>query len=328
MGRAEWAIQAAMRAAPTATENAVRFTKRPRRQSAEKKRQVFRPKVANQAVVGGDNGPGEAAFCVLKLENLLFVRIPCHEPVGENRSRLADAVSAVDLLHLDSGIPPWIEPKDAFRRGQVESHTAGLQADHKELAIGIVLKAFDLGLPVARVAVQLSKWDLHSLKPGFQDGKHRSELRKDQGLVTFFEHLIETGQERLELDARLVPLAGTDQSRMDGGLPEAQQRHENVNLVFPDALAFDPLQELPAVVVKELIVKAAVRLIQLAANRLFDLVGRVLGHLRLGSAQDERPQGVGKQFARGHVNVLFPSEKKAQPFETPNIIQAGHAPAQ
>jgi len=88
-------------------------------------------------------------------------------------------------------------------------------------------------------------------EPGFQNSQHRGELRKDQGLVPFFEHFIEMRQERLKFGARLIAQAGIDQSGMDGSLPESKQRLEDVNLVPSDSFTLDFLQQFSAVVVAQ-----------------------------------------------------------------------------
>ena len=91
-----------------------------------------------QALVGADDGVGERSLRGLQLQHLLLDRVARDEPVGEDRSRLPDAVRAVDRLGLDGRVPPRIEQEHVLGRGQVEAEAAGLQADEEERTVGSV----------------------------------------------------------------------------------------------------------------------------------------------------------------------------------------------
>ncbi len=79
-----------------------------------------------QAIVRADNGVGKIALGLLQLENFLFHGIARDQTVGEDLARLADAVSAIDRLRFDGGIPPRIEQINIFGGVQIETEAAGL----------------------------------------------------------------------------------------------------------------------------------------------------------------------------------------------------------
>ena len=92
-------------------------------------------------------------FC--NSQNLLFNGVPRNQPVGEDLSRLADAVRAVDGLRFHRRIPPGIEKEHVLGGGEVQAQAAGFQADQEKPAIRVVLEAFHARLPIARGAVQI-----------------------------------------------------------------------------------------------------------------------------------------------------------------------------
>src|SRR5207249_4590089 len=105
------------------------------------------------------------------------------ETISKHAARLADAVGAVDRLGFHRRVPPWIEQENVFGGSQVQTQAACFEADEKELAVGIVLKALDLGAPVACLAVEIIVGNAFAVKPLSQDGQKARELGKDQGLV-------------------------------------------------------------------------------------------------------------------------------------------------
>src|SRR4051812_38529068 len=110
---------------------------------AQQEFEVFALKRSDHAIVGRDDGVGQIAFALLKLQHFFFDRIARDESIREHSPRLSDAVRAVDRLRFDGGVPPRIEKENVIRRRQIQADAAGFQADEEQLAILIRLKSID-----------------------------------------------------------------------------------------------------------------------------------------------------------------------------------------
>ena len=108
-----------------------------------------------KAVVLINNGFGQAAFGFLEFENLFFHRVFCDQTVRKNALRLTDAMGAVDGLGFDGRIPPWIEQEHVLGRRQIQSQSAGFQADQENRAGLIVLEPAYAGLTVSSFPVEV-----------------------------------------------------------------------------------------------------------------------------------------------------------------------------
>ena len=111
------------------------------------------------------------------------------QPTGENLSRLADAVRAIDRLRFHRRIPPGIEQENILGRRQIQTQPAGLEADEKQLAVRIVLESIDALLAVARLPVEIFVHEPFLVEPFAHDRQKAGELREDQRLVPFVGHL-------------------------------------------------------------------------------------------------------------------------------------------
>src|SRR5262249_480750 len=114
--------------------------------SRQQQFQIFFGQVADEAVVGVDDGVGEIAFGVLEREDFFFDCVAGDDAVSEDLSRLAEAVRAVNRLCLDRWVPPRVKQIDVFGRRQVQSQSACLQADQEQLAAGVILEPLDARL--------------------------------------------------------------------------------------------------------------------------------------------------------------------------------------
>src|SRR5215475_12455993 len=99
--------------------------------SRQQQFQIFSAEVADEAVVGVDDGVSEVALGVLEREDFFFDGVAGDDAISEDLPSLADAVRAVNGLGLDRRVPPGIEQVDVFSRRQVQSQSAGLQTDQE-----------------------------------------------------------------------------------------------------------------------------------------------------------------------------------------------------
>ena len=195
-----------------------------------------------QTIVGSNDGVGQIALGLLQLQYFFLDCVASDEPVGKHLPRLADAMGPVDRLRFNRRVPPGVEKINVFGRVQVESQPAGFQADEKQLHVGIVLKLLNPRLPVARLAVKVHIGDLRAVEPAAHDSEQTRELGKDQSLMSFFEHLIELREQGIHFSARLRRLLFIDQTRMTGGLAQAQQRFEHLELHLSQAITLSIFQ--------------------------------------------------------------------------------------
>ena len=98
---------------------------------------------------------------------------------------------------------------------------------------------------------------------------------------------------------------GVDQAGVAGGLAEPQQGLEDLDL-GPVQLGRVLAQEGVAVVGPQLVVELPLRRLQVAVEGLLGLLGEVLDDLRLGAAEDERPERLGQQDAVAVVQAPAP----------------------
>ena len=210
---------------------------------------------------------------------------------------------AVDRLRLHGGIPPGIEQINVFGGVKIQSQSSGFQADEKQLHVGIVLKLFDGRLAVASAAVEINVGNLRRIEAAAHDGKQAGELRENQNLVIFFEHLIELGEQGVELGARLGAFLFIDQSRMAGRLAQAQQRFEHLNLELSGSIRGAVFQQARAVVIAQLVVELFVLGFEIAVNRLLGLFRQLGGDLAFRASENKRPQRFSKYDARVFVRI-------------------------
>ena len=222
------------------------------------------------------------------------------QAVGEDLLGLADAVGAVDGLRLDGGVPPGVEQVDVVGGGQVQAEAAGLEADQEERAVGVGLEALDrarrgCGCGRRGTRRRCPRWSRRSRTIA----RKLVNCEKTRTLCPSSTHLGELRQEHVELGAGLAGAARVDQAGVAGGLAEPQERLEDLDLGLGSARGvLDARSERLAVVVAQLVVELALRGLQVAVEGLLGLLGQVLDDLRLGAAEDERPQRLGERARR------------------------------
>ena len=204
--------------------------------------------------------------------------------------RLADSMGAIDRLRLDRRVPPRVQQEDVLGGGEVQSESASLQADEKEPAFRIVLKALDFRLTIARPAVEVLVHDLTLVEARAQDRQQARELREHDRLVALVDRLGEARDQHIQLRGRIVGPPAIDQTRMAGCRPQPQQRLEDDQLGSADTVRARPSQQRVPIVRAQFVVEDALRPFQLAVQRLLGLRRQIRRDLLLGPAQDERAQ--------------------------------------
>ena len=79
-------------------------------------------------------------------------------------------------------------------------------------------------LTVAGAAVEVSIRNFVPIEAIADDRQQTGELRKDQRLMSFFEHLVQLRQQGVDLGAGFLDLVFVDQTRMARRLAQTQQR--------------------------------------------------------------------------------------------------------
>src|SRR5918993_850343 len=117
--------------------------------------QIFCGQRPDQGRVGGQDRVRQLALLLLQGGDLLLDRVAGDQSVGEDVTRLPDAMRAIDRLRLDSGIPPGIEQEHVFSGSEIETDAAGLQADEEHAAVGIGVEPVDALGAVLRTAIEV-----------------------------------------------------------------------------------------------------------------------------------------------------------------------------
>ena len=99
--------------------------------------------------------------------------------------------------------------------------------------------------------------------------------------MSFFEHLIELREQRVDLGARLRRLLFIDQARMAGRLAQAQQRFEHLELHLAHAVTMSVFQQSRAVIVAQLIIEFSIPRLEIAINRLLGFCRQLARNLSL-----------------------------------------------
>ena len=93
-------------------------------------------------------------------------------------------------------------------------------------------------------------------------------------------------------------------------LAQAQQRFEDLDLRLVDADAIDLRQQRLAVMLAQFVVELALRVVELAVDRLLEFLRQVRRDLLLGAAEDERPQRAGEKRARLRRSGSLPANDR------------------
>ena len=98
------------------------------------------------------------ALLLLQLQDALFDAVGDDEAGGFDWSMLADAMCPVDGLELSSGVPPRIHDEGVVGDGEIECHSASLEADEEDLAVRVVVESFEshIALLECHVSAQLN----------------------------------------------------------------------------------------------------------------------------------------------------------------------------
>ena len=171
----------------------------------------------------------------------------------------------------------------------------------KRRQLSVVLEPRDAALAIARAPVEVLVGHLLLVEARAQDREQARELREDERLVPLVRRLEDLRHQHVELRGSVAAPRRVDEARVAGGLAQAQQRFEDLDLAASEPLLADALEQRAAVVAQELVVERALRPLELAEDRLLGL-GRELGRdLVLGAPQDERPQAAREDRELGVV---------------------------
>jgi hypothetical protein len=193
-------------------------------------------------------------------------------------------------LRFDGRIPPGVEEIDIVGGGEVETDTAGLEAEQKQRRAVLGLEAFHALLAVPRLAVEVLECDLALVEFGLQESKQRSELGEDESLVALVDNLFELLQKEIELGARGVGFFD-EQLGMASGLAEPQQRLKDVQFGFGKAGGSDLCVEIFAHLRKQCVVNLTLVWLEFAVQDLLGALRKVAGHLLLRAAENEGAEG-------------------------------------
>ena len=198
-------------------------------------------------------------------------------------------MGAAGGLGFGGGVPPRVVVDDGVGLRQVQAGAAGLQADQeqRDLARG---EAGDGAVAVLGLAGELGPGEAALLQLLLDQAEHGGELREQQHLAAFGQHLGELLHQQLQL-GRLAQRLGSrhrgQQPRVAADLAQLQQRVQDLDLRLRQALVGQR-------VAHRLLGRQADRLVQVGlraaegdAHRGLLLGGQLAGHLRLAAPQQE-----------------------------------------
>jgi len=160
--------------------------------------------------------------------------------VDHHGTSLADAVRAIGRLILDGRVPPRVEQENVIGGGEVEPGPAGLERDQHHRRAGVVLEAAHHPSAVPGRAVEPDEIDAGLLQLRLCEIEERGPLREDQRLVPLGDDAVQRLHQQLELGRGRGRLT-RNQTRVTGGLSQAQQRFEGREHAAAGLESFDDL---------------------------------------------------------------------------------------
>lgn len=150
---------------------------------------------------------GQGCLTLLQSQDLLLDRAGREHPVNEHRLLLADTVSAVDRLRLDSWIPPGIVENDGVSAREVEARAACLEAHQNERHL-TGLEPRNRLLAILGLAGEFSPAMTMMIERGLYEIEHGGELAEQDDLPSLRNHLVDELEQALQLRRtwRLAPL--------------------------------------------------------------------------------------------------------------------------
>jgi len=224
--------------------------------------------------------------------------IPADEAVSEDVAILSDAVSAIDGLCLDGGIPPGIEDEDVIGGGEVQPESARLEADEEDAAIRVGLKAVDVFFSFSGLAIEVLVDDTAIFEMLADDGEHAGELGEDEGLVSLGEEFLEMEEEDVELGAGFLFVRLVQETGMAAGLSQSEECFEDVDFRFGQTVAFDDAEKRLAVMIPEFGIELGLFFAHAAEDGLLDFFGEFVCDLDFRASEDEGPEGFREHGAR------------------------------
>jgi len=149
--------------------------------TAQRGEEILQRRFVQQAFRGSaaviEERIGQSLFARLHVEDLFLDRAGGHEPVNEDRLRLADPVGAVHCLTLDRRVPPRIIEDHRVGLGQGQADTARLEAEqeHRRIALREAVEDLSAVLCLPREG-QVGNASLGQI--GLDQAQHLDELRK------------------------------------------------------------------------------------------------------------------------------------------------------
>ena len=183
---------------------------------------------------------------------------------------------------------------DHIRTGEVQSGAAGLETHEEDGDVAVLVKPAHHILPVLGAAVQIAVRQVALLHLRPQDGQHRGKLAEHEHTMLTVQRFVEEFKEELHLGRRMVALDPFEPEQVDmvAGLPQPEQRLEDLHPALVEAVFFHHVGNLLFRILQQLRINLMLVLRQLARGNALDLGRQILGHLLL-----ETPQQEGMQFA-------------------------------
>ncbi len=200
-------------------------------------------------------------------------------------------MGAVAGLRLGGGVPPRIVVDHGVGGGEVEADATGLQREQEQRHLAVLEALHRLGA-VARLAGEGDVANAPAIEFGGDQFQHAGELREQQHLAPLVEQRRQHVHQQLEL-GRLVHVARRfelDQPRIAADLAQLEQRVQHHDAGVGDAALGDHLAQLLGQRQAQPFVEVALAAFQHHAAGDLGFRRQLPGHLRLGSAQDERRQ--------------------------------------
>lgn len=251
-------------------------------------------------------GLDQFAFSFLELIHTFLDGADGEEAIDEDGFFLTDAMGAVHGLGFDGRVPPGIVKDDGIGGGQVESRSAGLEADEEQGHFKVLELSHGCGAVVG-IAGEEEVREMEGVEALPDQGEHGGELGEEEDATAFLE---ERGD---ELDEVVEFGGGMD---MAGGF-ERHQAWVAADLAeFKEGIEDDDLGALQTqatdLVSNALFHGQADGFVEVAlGGGKFDLAndlgfwGKFLGHLVLASAEEEGADTAGEFLSARLVLVAF-----------------------
>lgn len=177
----------------------------------------------------------QCGLALFESHHLVLDGVVRDQSVHQDGVGLSDAVGAVDGLGLGRGVPPGIEHETVIGLGEVESESAGFEADQEDRG-GAAAEAFDGFGAFAGAAIEITVGDAFGVEPVSDAGQESGELAEYQCAMPGFGHLAQMFQQRFEFGRFDGVVLVVDQACVQAELPQRCQRGQDGEAVAVDVV--------------------------------------------------------------------------------------------